>query len=397
MADLQHTEGGQSTELTAAPITRKTLSGLYVPTDIDGGPEVATAPIDIIDQKPAPDFTSAPPPKREASAVAANRKSVTIKPVPSAPRRNQPVEPSPEPASAPAPPKSGGWAKLGALLYDRIASPKEEEPVTLSAVITVGAFALAAAVCAFLLSFQMILPVVMAAGWTGFVAYLGPVVIDVAAVAAAFMSVLSRHPSFTRTGMLLLVSSTALSIVLNLAGHQVKTDTGGSDPVRVPAGWEWTVNLFSVVVPLLLAWLIHAFGKAITAYMNARSREQAQKAAEEAEAERQAAEQARAEQEAAEADRARVEQANAALATAQQTTPNRAKPQTKSAGTGKGKRKGATKPTATKDVALAVGRRDGICTPAPLRDALDKAGYAPASERAVKGWCAELRKELGTS
>lgn len=140
------------------------------------------------------------------------------------------------------------------------------------AVVLLGVLALAVATAAFTLSFQMILPVVTAAGWTPPVSYLGPVVIDIAAVAAAFMGVLSAHPAFSRTGRQLLVMATFLSIILNLAGHQVLASSEGGNQSTLPEGWAWTVELFSVMVPVILAISIHVFGTAFSIWLMQRRR-----------------------------------------------------------------------------------------------------------------------------
>lgn len=356
MADLQHTEGGQSTELTAAPITRKTLSGLYVPADIDGGPEVATAPIDIVDQ--APEVVS-------DVQIESERPIETPEPVPvelSAPE-SQPARV----ASAPPPAPSQEPAEFTPFPMERF------YPVIYWTSVLIG---LVSQVIGWGTVFGGTLRAYVAAAIVGGICELTMVTTSDKGLNWAAQN---RHPAEFLPFLLV------ATIAAHIAVYMVTTH------------WHGTLGVYLGIVSAagFLGHMLDGGFKAKRHRVAIQEREKA--AAEQAEAERQAAEQARAEKEAAEAERARIEQANAKLAEANQATPSRAKPEPKSAGKGKSKGKGSTKPTATKDVALAVGRRDGICTPAPLRDALDKAGYAPASERAVKGWCAELRKELGTS
>lgn len=127
---------------------------------------------------------------------------------------------------------------------------------------------LIAGAAAFALSFAMIVPVVEAAGWDGSAAWLGPVMIDIAAVAAALMGSVSRNKTFQRTGMALLVASTALSILMNLAGHQLKAKP---EQVQQAVLAELAAVVFSVAVPTVLAALIHVWGRGVTTYLAERS------------------------------------------------------------------------------------------------------------------------------
>ena len=314
-----------------------------------------------------PEFDRAPVPRGAASVV-----DTPMRPVPRT-VRVRPVTPRPQSTLQPGPGSNvegPGW-------WSWLVGERREAPVSQAAVVTVGFFALVAAASAFLLSFQMILPVVLAAGWSGITASLGPIVIDVAAVAAAFMSVLSQHHAFERTGRLLLVAATALSIALNLAGHQVKK--AGHEVTAIPAGWDWSVNLFSVTVPLILAALIHAFGKALNAYLSQQA--EARAAAErQAEAERQQreAEEARA---AAEAERQEREQAERQelLAAADEVA---AKPRPK-------------RPVeADRKIAVALGIKHRAGKPSELVKVLTAANYKPKSESSTKNWCREIRAAL---
>lgn len=196
------------------------------------------------------------------------------------------------------PPKPPKPAKPAKPAKDR--KPKRQKDRTIPgwAIWVVGSFLIPAAGAAFVLSFQMIQPVVLAAGWNTWASYLGPIVIDVAAIAAAIMGSISAHPIFVHTGHFLLITATTLSIVLNLAGHRLQEETQlarlgltpeqaqddrvvratiaalpqeqASQVTLVPAEWEWAIYLFSIMVPVILAILIHAFGKALMAFLQER-------------------------------------------------------------------------------------------------------------------------------
>ena len=216
-----------------------------------------------------------------APRVVAVRRVTTITPTrrTSAPAGEPPTarsEESARPAPTASPGRISGFtARLSHIARNLLGLSERgtgNEHVPGVAVVLLGVLALAVATAAFTLSFQMILPVVTAAGWTPPVSYLGPVVIDIAAVAAAFMGVLSAHPAFSRTGRQLLVMATFLSIILNLAGHQVLASSESGKQSTVPEGWAWTVELFSIMVPVILAISIHVFGTAFSIWLLQRRR-----------------------------------------------------------------------------------------------------------------------------
>lgn len=166
----------------------------------------------------------------------------------------------------------------------------------------------------------------------------------------------------------------------------------------VTTHWHGTLGVYLGMVSAagFLGHMLDGGFKAKRARRVVQARESAAEAA--AAAQRRAAEQARAEQDAAEAERARVAAADAALAAAQQRTAvPRQTAKSTSTGSGSSKRSGSAKARANRQIAIQVGKRDLARTPAALREALDRAGYAPAGERAVKAWCAAIREELDTA
>lgn len=272
--------------------------------------------------------------------------------------------PSVPPQSACDEHRRSTWASI---VGDRV-----EAPVSLVAVIVVGIFAGVVAISAFILSFFMIYPVVVAAGWPPDFAWLGPIVVDITAVAAAFMSVLSKHYVFVRTGRFLLFCATLLSITLNLAGHQMhELAPNALAGLRVPAGWAWATALFSVLVPVVLAVIIHLFGSALHIFME--QRERAERERREA---AEAAERARAEEEQREQSRqARLEELARNAGGNVAVRPKR-----------KGERP-------TKQVALALGLRNQATTPASLRTVLTEHGWGvtEVDDSTVKRWARDIR------
>lgn len=338
---------------------RPLYSGLWVP----GGEQ---------DTTPLPPVATDTAPAAESAAAAGGFQF----PVPALP--------SAAPASAPEATSAAwsGCSRVAHALADRLRRPQQHEAARVQGwtLLPLAVLMLAAAAAAFVLSFEMMLPVVVAAGWA-LAPWLGPVLIDLAAVGAAFMHVASRHAVFVRTGRFLLVVATSLSIVFNLAGHAMKLEAPAA--AALPGHWHWVVWLFAVAVPVILAVLIHAFGKALMAW----SAQQPP---------------------AGPATAANQPPAGAAPGSENQPStpgpsPSAAKP-TAAAKPATAKRT-ATKPTTSsapdsrggggvqRGEALAVGRAAGAVTPARLRDALAEAGWKPPPESTIKRWSRELRDE----
>ncbi|WP_158896003.1 hypothetical protein [Amycolatopsis anabasis] len=158
---------------------------------------------------------------------------------------------------------------------DQMRDEDEDTPYWVVIVMTILLLPLAAA--AFTLSFQMIWPVMIVAGWSVSVAWLGPVLVDIAAAAGAFMQLAIRNSTVQRSGRLLLLASTALSIVGNLAGHSIeKPDHADQLPPELrgaflPAKWSWVVEAMSIAAPVFVAGLVHAFGHVLVGYMASRN------------------------------------------------------------------------------------------------------------------------------
>lgn len=217
---------------------------------------------------------AAPPPPADAGRAAPSSSPAgpTASPAP-APATQSPA--SPGHCAGPAVAQPGFWSRVGEFARGLLGFGDRgtgDEYVPGASVLALGVLTGLVATAAFTLSFQMILPVVTAAGWTAPIAYLGPVVIDITEVAAAIMGVLANRADFIRTGRQFLIMATFLSIVLNLAGHQVRASSPGAIHSSVPPGWTWAIELFSVMVPVILAINIHLFGTAFSAWLAQRRR-----------------------------------------------------------------------------------------------------------------------------
>ncbi|MER7015298.1 hypothetical protein ABT324_28025 [Saccharopolyspora sp. NPDC000359] len=338
-----------------------------VNTDTDQFPAVTDEIEDEPEDEPGPDFsrsvtvTAMPMP-----VPAPPRTEIRMKPVPV-----EPVKQDAEPADETETPKASRTTLVGLLLGEKI-----EAEVPKSAVVTAGVFLVPVAVIAFALSFQITLPLIKAGGWSGTVALMGPLLLDAAATAAAIFGTLSRHYLFVRSGRLLLILATVLSVWLNMDGHAfyAKQHPGSGESLAMIA--------YSIAVPIILAILIHLFGTALGVYLE---QKQEQERREKAEAER-------AERERLEAERKRAAEAKAASERKALADAAQAEQDARIAALPKPKRG----EVASKQVGIAYGIAYQAATFAPLRDVLKDAGYKlPASETTIKNWLPEIRKELG--
>lgn len=301
---------------------------------------------------------------------------VTALPMP-APQRTEirinpaPVAPAPATESTPPAEKAKRSSLVSLLLGAKIEAEVPKSAVVVAAVILVPV-----ALIAFALSFQITLPLIENGGWSGVVAWTGPLLLDAAATAAAIFGTLSRHYLFVRSGRMLLLLATVLSVWLNMDGHAFHA-------ARNPgSGNSLALVAYSVAVPIILAILIHLFGTALGVYLEQQAeRERQERAeAERAERERQEAERRREAQQRAERER----QARAAAAEAEAEERKAALPKPK-----RGE-------VAGKDVGIAYGIAYQATTYAPLRDVLQEAGYAlPSSKNTLKNWLPEIKRELG--
>lgn len=335
-----------------------------------------------------PDFTRpVPAPVFAAPLPAApSRPDVRIKPdpvkakpaAPPAPEVSERPEPAQLPASAPAAPSL--WSALKLRISGASASAaedEEEEPPSLAVLVIVGGFAVAATAAAFILSFTMLLLVVKATGWTGWVAHIGPLVPDVAACAAAVMLV-ARINRFLAWS--LLIGSTGMSIVGNLAGHAIesaKPAQPGSTAPPFPEDWIWVGNVFSVFMPVVMAFLVHASMELLAKFLawNKRQRELEQERLR-AEAE----EQARVDRE----EKERREREDAAARAKEAALADLPEPSSRNK-------------EASSEVSVQYGVAHEVHTPARLRTVLTKAGWKPKSETQLKTYCKEIKRQLGVA
>lgn len=304
---------------------------------------------------------------------------VTVKALPMpAPERTEirinptPVAPAPAKEPTPPPVETAKRPSLVSLLLGE----KIEAEVPKSAVVVAAVFLVPVAVIAFALSFQITLPLIENGGWSGVVAWMGPLLLDAAATAAAIFGTLSRHYLFVRSGRMLLLLATVLSVWLNMDGHAYYAS-------RHPdSAKSLAMVSYSVAVPIILAILIHLFGTALGVYLEqqAERERQARAEAEQAERERQEAERRREAEQRAERER----QARAAAAEAEAEERKAALPTPK-----RGE-------VASKEVGIAYGVAYQATTYAPLRDVLQEAGYRlPSSKNTLKNWLPEIKRELG--
>lgn len=322
------------------------------------------------DVQPGPVFDRVPAPTPVAVTAPAKPEPATI--------RMKPV-PTPEPAPVkpePAPEQERPSALLR--VWHAIAGERVEAEVSKTAVIIAGAILLPVAVIAFALSFQMTLPLIESGGWYGGVAVSGPLFLDAAASAAAIFGLLSQHHLFVRSGRLLLVLATVLSVWMNMDGHALhrKQDPGAENSAALMA--------FGIAVPIVLAVLIHLFGTALGIYLQQKAdRERNERqAVERAEAQRQQAERAEAERNEREAERQRkaaraAEQRDQLIAELPTPTSKGAK--------------------ADRDTATRYGVAHQVHTVATLSDALKRDGWGVPSETTLKKAGRDVKEALGIS
>uniref|UniRef100_UPI003F494DAF hypothetical protein n=1 Tax=Amycolatopsis sp. CA-096443 TaxID=3239919 RepID=UPI003F494DAF len=139
-------------------------------------------------------------------------------------------------------------------------------PITVGAFVTICLMTLAVAALAFLLSFSMMYAAAKHYGWSEDWAGLFPVIIDVGAIGGTFMGAISTHRVFRSIGHHILVLTLAASVLFNLVGHDIK----GSATSGLPGKWGWTATVAAVMIPLLLAYFVHAFSKALKTYTDQR-------------------------------------------------------------------------------------------------------------------------------
>lgn len=230
--------------------------------------------------------TSPGPVRAPAPAPAPNRDQMrALVPPPTSQPRHRPVAETPPPSSQP--PKR----TIRTAMVDWIdrrsrsgpASSSEDSEITTGAFVAVCLITVVVAVLAFILSFDMMVVAARHYGWDANLARLFPIIIDVGAVGGTFMGAISANHVYRRIGHQVLVVTLAASVLYNLVGHDIK----GNDPVLagLPKEWSWTGTVAAVLIPMLLAYFVHAFSKALKAFTDQR---RAKKAAEQEEQDPQA-------------------------------------------------------------------------------------------------------------
>lgn len=282
-----------------------------------------------------------------------------------------------EPAAAVEQPDS---LSLWAAVKQRIAAgggeakqePAEDKPPSLMVLWIVGALAVAATGAAFILSYTMLLLVIEATGWRGEVAQIGPLVPDVAALAAAVMLVSRTKQALAWS---LLIGSTGMSIVGNLAGHAIQREAETTETAAFPPAWSWVGDTFSVFMPVVMAFLVHIFMEQLASYLAWCKRER-EKREEQERLDREAREKAE------KAERERREREAQAQAAREEALASLPSPPRKSA-------------LVDRETAVQYGVAHEAHTPARLSRVLEAAGWKPRSETTMKDYCREIKHTLG--
>lgn len=395
--------------LDLAQFTRRLNSGLIVPE----APEETTAPIDIVDRRP--EELSAPVPRPRPPAPAASL------PRPASPPNEAAVKSAPVRAKDPS--RKEHKAARRAAHADAAASRRtvrealvdfldrrhtaradefDDEPITVGAFVGVGVLTLVVAALSFALSFDMMYAAAQNYGWGKTLAALFPVIIDVGAIGGTFMGAISANKTYRQIGHQVLVVTLAASVLFNLVGHDIKGTAAALFGAKLPDDLKWTGVVAAILVPMLLAYFVHAFSKALKTFTD---QKRAAKAAAEAEAaaERQrraeAAEKARIERqrEAAAAEERRrqaelAEQRRIERETRQAQRGQLPSAPAKQLGAAPVVRAKAERRRATVEDAVAIGLDRGVNTPKPLKEALAEAGFVlPSSATTIENWCARIK------
>ncbi|MFC4000910.1 hypothetical protein ACFS2C_28090 [Prauserella oleivorans] len=370
-----------------------TASGLIVPDTARVLRLDVPAPRDIVDRAPPLQPTAfAPTPMPNPGPSQVQEPPATTK------SRAKATTTEPKPATGVVGPTVRGaiasWIQARA--DARAAAPRrrrrreedtgqgEDETVTTGVFATVAAITVTVAGLAFALSFDMMRTAALHYGWSGAMANLFPLIIDVGAIGGTFLGSISANRVYRRIGHQVLVLTLAASVLFNVVGHDLKGDLGHGQPMPgdhhgvLPAHWSWTSIAAAILVPVLLAAFVHAFARALRTWLGQRRAEQAA---------REAAERAEAEQERAriEAERQHAAEQQRAQAEAQrQPTQARAPEQPT--------RTARSRPRATKQIAVQLGLQHHVSEPRALADLLDREGYElPASRTSLSLWCREIR------
>src|SRR5690606_31537494 len=93
---------------------------------------------------------------------------------------------------------------------------EEDDEITTGAFTAVCVVTLVVAGLAFALSFDMMLTAAKHYGWTGWMAKLFPIIIDVGAIGGTFMGSISANATYRRIGHQVLIVTLAASVLFNL-------------------------------------------------------------------------------------------------------------------------------------------------------------------------------------
>lgn len=322
-----------------------------------------------------------------------------------APAVQAPAEPEQQPDPKPAQDKAPTRTVRAALVdwIDRRAQAQAKKAEPENSEITTGAFAAVSiltgvvTLLAFFLSFSMMLTAAQHYGWDENLAKLFPIIIDVGAIGGTFMGAISANRVYRTIGHQVLVVTLAASVLFNLVGHDLK---GRGAVAALPERWHWTGKIAAVLIPMLLAYFVHAFSKALKTFTDQRRASKAAALAAELVAEQQAAAQRKAEaqrqadarrqaeaERVAAAQRAAAQAAAPAAPAATQVVPV-AKPSTaKPASKGKAGR------AATIADARAVFVPGKVQYAKEISEALVAAGFNPPHRNSAQNWSQRLRDE----
>lgn len=235
--------------------TQRLLSGLYVPENLG---EV-TAPIDVVDRPAEPEPKPEPLTPSPAPVEVFRPENPTPAPAPVTTSTTTP--PEKKPAPPPAPPTSAKTKKASDKGDD-----KADDEITTGAFVAVCAVTVAVAGLAFALSFDMMLTAARHYGWGDNLSKLFPIIIDVGAIGGTFMGAISANRVYRQIGHQVLIVTLAASVLFNLVGHDIR----GKGVAELPEEWAWTGTGAAVLIPLLLAYFVHAFSKALKTYTDQR-------------------------------------------------------------------------------------------------------------------------------
>ncbi|MET9260370.1 DUF2637 domain-containing protein [Amycolatopsis sp. NPDC004079] len=271
-------------------VTRQLNSGVWVPE----AAEDTTVPIDVVDRPQLPKPISDPPrlpplpqptrqdPPAASTPPAANGTHASraddegtehdrLEDRPED-RKGKKGSASDEPPASPQRTVRDavvGWIDARAAARRESAGERQtanEEPVTGGAFAAICLMTLIVAGLAFALSFDMMYAAASHYGWGARLAALFPLIIDVGAIGGTFMGAISTNRMYRAIGHQVLIVTLAASVLFNLVGHDIR----GGPALGLPAEWNWTGTVAAVLIPLLLAYFVHAFSTALKTFADQR-------------------------------------------------------------------------------------------------------------------------------